>query len=322
MNRNKLIIFILLCLMSLSLLGQEDYTLYYKETRQAFTYMAMKEYNKAINIYEQVFIDFYPFPDDLKNLKNCYLANKDTLSAYKVVLRMIACGWELEEKPPIEDNKNTIVHNIGLGNSILEQKIKEEYFQRHTDYRRTINQIENQYLESLKIGEAFAQATRSRIWQNKKHYSKTQKEMLINEVFETNRLLLINLLKRKNLSRKHISAWNGQFMEITLLHAVQTAPPCDFEYMMTLLQKEVIKRNLHPIVYATIYDTYLCVNKKKKNSYYGQYAEGFSSGNPQCVNVQDAEKVDERRLAIGLPPLWAWCDYYHINYPQNYIPQK
>lgn len=321
MNKKKIILLLLLFQMTL-LFGQENYKLYYQATAKAFSFMAMKDYDNAIKTYEQAFKEFYPFPDDLKYLKDCFLAQKDTLSAYHTVRRMIACGWQLEEKPPIIDEKNTIVNNIGLGNPILEQKIKEEYAQLRADYLKNINHNDNQYIENLILGETFAQAMRSRIWQNSKQYSKRQMEMIIDEGFRTNSLLLINTLNKKNFPRKDIAAWNGQLIEITLIHAVQSTPKKDFNHIMSLLKKEVEKGNIHPIVYATIYDACRCLNHKMKFSYYGQYAEGFFSNKPQCVNVEDVEHVDERRAAIGLPPLWAWCDYYKIAYPKNYKPNK
>ena len=86
---------------------------------------------------------------------------------------------------------------------------------------------------------------------------------------------------------------------------------------MDLLKKEVLKGNLYPDVYASIYDIVYWFNYHK--SYYGrQISFDQKTGKNYCVEIDDPIGVDVRRAEIGLPPVWAFCQKYNITPPANY----
>lgn len=80
--------------------AQSSYMPYYQKTINAYAKMAEGQYSLAVKLYEEAFSKDYPFPDDLSNLLDCYLALEDTTSAVNCVKRMIACGWQLDETYP------------------------------------------------------------------------------------------------------------------------------------------------------------------------------------------------------------------------------
>ena len=82
-------------------------------------------------------------------------------------------------------------------------------------------------------------------------------------------------------------------------------------------KKEVLKGNLHPDVYASVYDIVYWFNNNK--SYYGrQLSFDPETGKHFCVEIEDVSNVDKRRAEIGLPSVRVFCKKYNITPPANY----
>lgn len=295
--------------------AQTSYQVYYVKTTNAYVKMADNNYGEAVKLYEDAFSDnYYPFSDDLANLRDCYLAIGDTARAFECVKRMIACGWTLEEKLPVVDYRH-FNNDMGAFDSTRILAIRGMFPSLRQEYLKKIDNEENAYWERIVYNEVLCVQTRLRFGQKKADYA-----------WLTNLDEAIILLKNKELNREKIDAWNGIFALMALVHLAQSTTVyshnkkvCDslFYQLMDLLKKEVIRGNLHPDNFAVIYDA--AYSYRHGKSYYGrELTLNPKTGLRSCFPVEDVDNVDARRAEIGLPPIWAFCKKYDITPPVNY----
>jgi tetratricopeptide (TPR) repeat protein len=293
--------------------AQTSYIPYYTKTIDAFTKMAENNYVQAVECYEEAFSNYYPFPEDLANLRDCYLAMGDTASAVNCVERMIACGWQLRETYPVMD-VTPMENRIGSFDSVRIAHITAIYPALRQKYLQQIDPALNAYLERIVLNEIFCQEVRDGVF---------GEERWTNVLFAQNAADLCELLKNKELDREHVDVWNNQLLLIALVHCAKAlglkeyARERLYTEMMELLKQEVLKGNLYPDVYASVYDIVYWFNYGK--SYYGrQLSFDPETGKHRCVEIEDTATVDKRRAEIGLPPIWAFCKKYNITPPANY----
>lgn len=293
--------------------AQTSYTAYYGKTISAYGNMVEHNYTLAAKLYEEAFADNLPFPDDLANLRDCYLAMGDTAAAVNCVERMIACGWQLQETYPVMDF-SPLRNRIGAFDSARIAHITDIYPTLRQNYQQQIDLVENAYLERIVLNEIFCQEVRDGAF---------GEERWTNALFAQNAADLCDLLRNKELDRKHVDVWNSLLLQIALVHCAKAlglkeyARDTLYTEMMELLKQEVLKGNLHPDVYASVYDIVYWFNYGK--SYYGrQLSFDPETGKHRCVEIEDAANVDKRRAEIGLPPVWAFCKKYNLTLPDNY----
>lgn len=307
----------LVCVALLSVVAtasaQTSYNAYYEKTICAYSSMAERNYALAAKLYEEAFADNLPFPDDLANLRDCYLAMGDTTSAVNCVNRMITCGWQLHETYPVMDF-TPMENRIGAFDSARIAQITDIYPTLRQNYLQQIYPAKNAYLERIVLNEIFCQEVRDGVF---------GEERWTNVLFAQNAADLCELLKNKELDREHVDVWNSQLLLIALVHCAKAlglkeyARERLYTEMMELLKQEVLKGNLYPDVYASVYDIVYWFNYGK--SYYGrQLSFDPETGKHLCVEIEDTATVDKRRAEIGLPPIWAFCKKYNITPPANY----
>ena len=177
-----------------------------------------------------------------------------------------------------------------------------------------IDPTEKAYLERIVQNEIFCQEIRD---------GRFGEDEWLNAVFAQNALDLCSLLKNKKLNRRNVDVWNNQLLQIALVHCAKALGLNEYGRdtiytdMMDLLKKEVLKGNLHPDVYASVYDIVYWFNNNK--SYYGrQLSFDPETGKHFCVEIEDVSNVDKRRAEIGLPSVRVFCKKYNITPPANY----
>ena len=293
--------------------AQTSYTEYYEKTISAYVNMVERNYPLASKLYEEAFTDNLPFPDDLANLRDCYLAMGDIANAVNCVDQMIACGWQLYESYHVVDFA-PMENRIGAFDSARIAQLTDIYPTLRQNYLQHIDPATNAYLERIVLNEIFCQELRDGAF---------AEERWTNALFAQNAVELCDLLKNKELDRKHVDVWNSQMLQIALVHCAKAlglkeyARDTLYTGMMELLKREVQKGNLYPDVYASVYDIVYWFNYGK--SYYGrQLSFDPETGKHRCVEIDDAATVDKRRAEIGLPPVWAFCKKYNITPPANY----
>lgn len=297
-----------------TLTAQNSYAPYYEKTINAYTKMAEGNYSLAVELYEKAFSNDYPFPDDLANLRDCYLALGDTTLAVNCVKRMITCGWQLYETYPVV-GLAPWKNKIGAFDTTQINYITNLYQTLRQSYLQQIVPSENAYLERIVVNEIFCEDIRDG------EFGKIKK--LSRSVFAQNAIILCELLKNKELDRKEVDVWNHTLLLTALVHCAKSIGLKKYKSgktyaeLMDLLKKEVLKGNLYPDVYASIYDIVYWFNYHK--SYYGrQISFDPKTGKNYCVEIDDPIGVDVRRAEIGLPPVWAFCQKYNITPPANY----
>ena len=278
--------------------------------------MAARNFRQAAELYEEAFSESYPFPDDFANLRDCYLALGDTTGALNCVKRMIACGWQLNETYPVI-GRESIENNIGNFDTTQISHLTSIYPTLRLNYLQQIVPSKNAYLERIVLNEIFCQEIRDGEFAKK----------LSSAVFVQNTYDLCELLKNKDLDRKEVDVWNHSLFLITLVHCAKSVCLTKFKddtlfsNLMDLLKEEVMKGNLYPDVYASVYDIVYWFNHNK--SYYGrQVSVDPKTGIRFCVEIEDVGDVDKRRAEIGLPPVWAFCKKFDITPPVNYQPRQ
>lgn len=306
----------LLCAVILAVvcaMGQTSYIPYYDKTISAYSNMAARNFRQAAELYEGAFSESYPFPDDLANLRDCYLALGDTANALNCVKRMISCGWQLKETYPVIGCES-IENRIGDFDTAQINYLTSIYPTLRQNYLQQIVPYKNAYLERIVLNDIFGQEIRD---------GEFAKKGLSNAAFVQNTYDLCELLKNKDLDRKEVDAWNHSLLLISLVHCAKSISLTKykndtlFSNLMDLLKAEVMKGNLYPDVYASVYDIVYWFKHKK--SYYGrQVSFDPKTGKHFCVEIEEVGDVDKRRAEIGLPPVWAFCKKYNITPPVNY----
>jgi hypothetical protein len=226
---------------------------------------------------------------------------------------MVACGWQLYETYPVIGFRS-LENRIGAFDSVRIVYITSIYPTLRQNYLQQIDPTENAYLERIVQNEIFCQEIRD---------GRFGEDEWLNAVFAQNALDLCSLLKNKKLNRRNVDVWNNQLLQIALVHCAKALGLNEYGRdtiytdMMDLLKKEVLKGNLHPDVYASVYDIVYWFNNNK--SYYGrQLSFDPETGKHFCVEIEDVSNVDKRRAEIGLPPVRVFCKKYNITPPANY----
>lgn len=301
--------------LSIHLCAQKDYSQYYDLMNRGYTEYANKEYQKAIEIFDMAFSNYYPFPDDVNMLKKCYLAIDNKHKAYETMRRMVLCGFKLESSIPLV-NSNTALEgyrtDTGSGDSILEQKLAQEYPKLRAEYLKNIDWESDQYLKILTHFEVHTSLMR------KKCTTTKQDQMIGDYGFGVEKEMFMNLMaSQKNVNRAITDTWTSNEMEVVIIHTSQSTTKEDYELYFNLLKEQVLKGNISNVQYAVCYDNYLY--RHEQESYYGQQIEfNPQTGSLKCAPIDDIQHVDQRRAEIGLPPLWVWGKISNIELPEEY----
>lgn len=298
------------------LFSQENYKNYYAQVSQAYEEIALKNHQNAIQIFESTFTNFYPFTDDLKALAKCYLVTGNKEKAYESMKRMILSGYKLESTLPLV-NSNTAQGNFktttGVGDSILEKQLLIEYSSLRNEYVKKIDWQLNNYLSILSYFEVHTSLMRKQC-DSDKTYSAIE-----NYGFGTEKDMLMNLLKSDlKLKREVTDSWESNDFLVMLIHCSQSLTnQQETDLFFDLLKKQVNEGNLSNLQYASIIDNNRY--RSKKGSLYGQqFRINSKTGERELTLIEDIQNVDNRRLELGLPPLWVWCELYNIQVPIDY----
>ena len=170
------------------------------------------------------------------------------------------------------------------------------------NYLQQITPSERAFLERIVLNEIFCQEIRD---------GKFGKNKISRAAFAQNAYNLCVLLQNKELDRKEVDVWNNLLLQITLVHCAKSIGLKEnkdpmYTDLMDLLKKEVLKGDLYPDVYASVYDIVYWFNYHKSD-YGRQVSFDPKTGMYFCVEIEDAGGVDQRRAEIGLPPVWAFC---------------
>ena len=211
-------------------------------------------------------------------------------------------------------NREPLENTIGAFDSAQIAYITSIYPTLRQTYLQQIDPDENSYLERIVLNEIFCQEVRDGDLVDEKWKS---------AVYAQNAVALSNLLENREMDRAKVDVWNSILMQIALVHCAKSLGWIEYGRdslypgFMDLLKKEVMKGNIHPDVYATVYDIVYWFNYDK--SYYGrQRSFDPVTGKHFCVEIEDVSNVDKRRAEIGLPPVWAFCKKYNTTLPANY----
>lgn len=321
----KLITLIFILCSTLVSLGQNNYKQYYEERNQAMELHALGKLKEATKIYEKAFSLAYPFPDDMKFLYKCYLSLNDDESAYKVLQKMVMCGYKLcPDTLPIVgydmsgfcERDSSIINN---------KRFLKEYDSLRLEYLKNIDIKANNYLIANSISEYFVARFRFR--------GKNAEESILleNESFLFKAELLIDLLKSdKDINRQNTDHWLDFRFVIGLMHSVQILVLNDeHQTLLDLYWEHVLRGNILVDQYAIFYDNAIH-QRDQKSGGIGVSLLGFQTilkeykddkGNEveeYKVVLKDSENVDKYRKDMLLPPLWVWCKLNNIALPENY----
>jgi tetratricopeptide (TPR) repeat protein len=309
------IILALIFLFSTSLSAQKDYSEYYNLIGRGYTEYVQKDYHKAIETFELTFSKYYPFPNDVNVLKECYLAIDDKEKAYQAMRRMVLCGFKLESSIPLI-NSGMYLANYKLdtrsGDTILEQRLLQEYPAIREEYLKNIDWNIDQCLKILTHFEIHTALMRT------KSSSTKINNLIAGYGWEINKEMFMNLMdSKKCVDRELTDTWTSYEMEVAILHISQSITKEDYQRYFQLLKEQVLQGNVSNFNYAAFYDNYLYRNKK--GTYYGQQMQYHQkTGKRKCARIEDVNNVDKRRAEIGLPPLWIWCELHSIELPEGY----
>lgn len=164
MNSYKMnIVLTLIMIFMVSSIKAQDYTNYYNLTNQAMTSMVEKDYEKAIDLYNEAFKLEFPFPDDVSFLKDCYLAIDDKEGAYVAMRLMVKSGYKL---PLIVENGEQFVYRRtyltpSVVDTVFESKLLKEYNVLRENFVKHVDTESDKYLFALVQMEMFVRNLRA-----------------------------------------------------------------------------------------------------------------------------------------------------------------
>jgi tetratricopeptide (TPR) repeat protein len=327
MNIKRIILLLLLfmCGINTTIVCQEqedNYINYYRTCNEALKYKVKKNYTYAIELYQKAFNEKFPFPDDVKHLISCYLSQGDTTSALQTIRLLIKSGYKLDHNLPfLIENGERISSNNPLvlsGNFKLDSLLLlKEYDSLRSEFLINNNKEVNEYMKAITelefiVGKLRTYASSKKEW-----------EMLGDRSFRMKTHYLMNLLKSNlDLSRKHTDFWNDEYFIMALIHTVQDlcddGPDSMLNDILNLLEKHMLKGNLHAQQYIIILDDVYYIKHKFKKSLYGTSIR-LSGNNKYMVKIEDIKNVDNRRYNLFVPPLWIQYHNEEHLLPKDYI---
>ncbi|MDR0675645.1 MAG: hypothetical protein LBF97_01205 [Elusimicrobiota bacterium] len=299
----------------------DNYINYYRTCNEALKCKVKKDYAYAIELYQKAFDEKFPFPDDIKHLINCYLLQGDTINALQTFQLLIKSGYKLDYNLPflIENGKRVCSnHSLILsGNLKLDSLLLEEYDSLRNQFLINNNKEVNEYMKAIAELEFIAGKLRSYA------SSKNEWKILGNRGYRMKTYYLMNLLKSNlDLSRKHTDFWNDKYFIIALIHTAQDL--CDdiqdslLNDFLDLLEKHMLKGNLHAQQYVIILDNVYHIKHKFKKSLYGTSMQ-LSGKKKYIIKIEDIKNVDSRRYNLFVPPLWVQYHDKEYQFPKDYM---
>jgi hypothetical protein len=289
-----MVFFINICAFS----QKKCYVDYYKICNVALEHKVKKEYFKSIELYDSIFNEYFPFPEEVLSLARCYYLVNDTQKYHETLKLLISSGYKIEENVPLFSERGLFYSKKISLDDIKTELILEEYDSLRYDFLKNNDIMVNSYMEAISIIELFANTSRG--------FAKSDIKLRIvqNVNFDTKSYFLINLLKSNiDLSRKHTDYWDNSYFVVALIHTAQyLSDEKQFKKLdeyLSKLEYHVKMGNLHPQQYAVILDNLYF--RKTKKSLYGVQHSGKKKKNEF---IEDISNVDNRRSALYLPPLW------------------
>jgi hypothetical protein len=285
-----------------------NYAAYYHLCNEALIHRVNYEWEQAIAKYEEAFAKYYPFIDDLKDLKYCYRQVGDTTMVADVWRRMILTGFTLE-------GTSYLISNASLKSKWTTQILPEEqaFFERvpydslRQAFFKQVNIEKHKYLQAIVTAECFVGFMRS-------YYADDENCDLIEHAgFTTNGRLFVNLLKSDYIpSRMETNFWEEEIFASALIHIALSLKGKELTEFFTLLKQHLLNGNLYPAQYASVYD------RAHEGAYYGMSLE-FNEELQKVVPIppKDIQNVDARRAEFFLPPLWVWFKKLNVQFPGN-----
>jgi hypothetical protein len=301
---------------------QKDYTAYYSICNMALQHKVQGDCVQAIELYQKAFNDCLPFSEDIKNLIKCYLAQEDSINAYKTLQLLIKSGYKIENQLPLlaenGEKEERIYFNLS-GDSRLDSLLLREYDDLRREFLQNNDQQANEYMQAIAIMEHFSSGARY-------FTSSTKKRNIVenaNWALEWN--YLFNLLRSDiDLSRERTDFWEDVNFVMALIHTEQYLTDNNHDSLqvyLSLLADHVKQGNLHPTQYAIILDNVYSRKSNFKFSYYGYDGTISLAGMIEPRKIKDIETVDKRREELFLPPLWVYYQDKNYPLPASYKPK-
>ena len=311
----------------LNVSNAKDYTQYYKLCNEALTYKALEKYQEAIETFNKAFALEFPFPDDINELKECYLVIGDKENAYQAARRMILCGYKFVSKIPVCGHPRVnIEYKISLNDALLEQKLESEYPFLREQFLKQVDPEKDKWMEYCRNVESFIAIMRSMDYDGDENV-KFEATIL---TYKTELNLLINLFQSdKKISREETDQWIDFRFVMGIIHASQTMGKPNLSFSdkeklslwLSLLKKHVKEGNLHPFQFAHISDM-LLDRQEKKTTYATYYYTDFDEKTGTLIKtfspINDIKNIDSIREEASLPPLWVFCKLKSFDLPKDY----
>jgi hypothetical protein len=328
-----------------------DYSLYYNYCNKAARAKATSDYLLAIQLYEMAFEKYYPFIDDLKELKECYKHYNMSYKVKQILERMILIGYTCEYQDCFIYDKE---HAAKEAFEIIPLDEKDifntiNYDSLYNLFAERTSSAKNRCLESFIIADDFVNNMR---WYYLEHpnifdkyinlidtFLKDPKRNIAYNLsadmgFSTNGRLFISLAKNGYLpSRKESSFWESEQFIGALLHSGITLQGTLQDTFINILKQHIESGDIQPLQYAVIYD-HITRYKWGNSGYYGTAVitmddeniiqDTNNSGSTlngkhfQLLPPYGIENVDKRRSEIYLYPMWIQAKLLNQKLPKEY----
>lgn len=320
------LLFILFVFPTIIFAQQTDYTVYYTSINSAERLAVQNKEMQAAKEYDKAFQTAFPFPDDIIDaIKiNGKIGNKDEVN--KLLKLLVLSGYKKENEISayIEEDNQYFKYSkeTYAGIPTYQTALDSIYEQYRKDYLKNIDPIKDQYVSIFKSYEFLIIYARKLTNDNSEESKAID---LQNILWSSTKDLFLNLYHAgQDISRQHTDSWNDDLFINSLIHSAQTVNYRKDEYQAFLL-KMVQLGNLSPYQYAVIIDD---VERRLGNpQIYGTLTdaiefdgdmEKYRNTPKQISAIKEINKVDERRKAIFLPPLWVSAKKYSFKLPENY----
>ncbi|UVD80114.1 hypothetical protein NWE55_02140 [Myroides albus] len=318
--------FLLLLLAPAVVAQNTTYTDYYTAINKAKQLAAEQQNKRATQAYNSAFETAFPFPDDIIDAikLNGKLNNKAEVEQLLKLLVLSGYKKDNEIAVYLEEDQQYFKHRRDTYLAIPEyqDELDTIYPLHRQAYLKNVDFAKDQYLSMFKSHEFLITYTRK--YANATA-NQSQGEYLQNTLWSSTKDLFLNLYHAgQDISRQQTDTWNDDLFLNCLIHSAQT-PTYKKEEYQTFLFDMVKLGNLSPYQYATIIDD---VERRLGNPQrYGTITdpvafdgniEKYRNTPKQISSIQDIKKVDERRKAIFLPPLWVSAKKFGFKLPEDY----
>ncbi|MDR1974393.1 MAG: hypothetical protein LBQ31_06925 [Bacteroidales bacterium] len=328
---------------------QSDYSGYYKLCNEALTAKVNGDSLLSIDLYEKACELYYPFIDDLYELKECYKKTGNINKVSDVWKRMIITGFTKYEQ-------SYFIDEVGQSRTEKEWIPKDErqifealnYDSLHQVFLQNNFSPKNKYLEAIVICDRFCHQLRTYYSEHPDIFDSSFRYLfplceysdnviwyfMGNASMKINGHLFVNLIRSEYLpSRKETIWWENEEFYVALLHGAIDLPYNEKDTFLSAMRQFVDFGYISPSDYATLYD-HITRDKWGYGGYYGtavapelppsdtsdpekpmRYYHQFTMAEPY-----DIKNIDKLRVEIHLPPLWVSAKQLNRKLPEKYKP--